>query len=101
MSNPRDLLPLLHNYGSLFLGENAAEVYADKVIGLNHVLPTGAAARYTGGLWVGMYTKTVTYMTMDVKSSLLAAKHTEILTASEGMDGHRYSATIRLKNLKA
>jgi histidinol dehydrogenase len=100
-SNPKSLLPLLHNYGSVFLGENTAEVYADKVIGLNHVLPTGSAARYTGGLWVGMYLKTITHMIVDVKASLLAAKHTEIITAAEGMDGHRYSAAMRSKNLKA
>jgi sulfopropanediol 3-dehydrogenase len=100
-SDPKSLLPLLHNYGSVFLGENTAEVYADKVIGLNHVLPTGATARYTGGLWVGMYLKTVTHMMFDVKASLLAARHTDILTSAEGMDGHRYSAVIRLENLKS
>jgi len=98
-SDPKYLLPLLRNYGSLFLGENAAEVYADKTIGLNHVLPTGRAARYTGGLWVGMYLKSVTHMMMDAKTSLLAAKYTEIVTSFEGMDGHRHSAALRTKYL--
>ena len=51
----------MHDYGALFLGENTCVSYGDKVIGTNHVLPTRGAARYTGGLWVGKYLKTVTY----------------------------------------
>jgi hypothetical protein len=47
-----------------------------------------------------MYLKTVTHMMFDVEASLLAARHTDILTSAEGMDGHRYSAVIRLENLK-
>ncbi|MCK4785900.1 MAG: histidinol dehydrogenase [Desulfobacteraceae bacterium] len=100
-SDPKALLPHLHHYGSLFLGENTAEVYGDKVAGPNHILPTGASARYTGGLWVGTFLKTVTHMMVDVKASLLLAKYTETHTEWEGMDAHRYSAAIRSKNLKA
>jgi len=51
----------MRNYGALFLGEGTCVSYGDKVIGTNHVLPTRGAARYTGGLWVGKYLKTVTY----------------------------------------
>ena len=51
----------MHDYGALFLGENTCVSYGDKVIGTNHVLPTLGAARYTGGLWVGKYLRTVTY----------------------------------------
>ena len=51
----------LRNYGSLFLGEQATVAYGDKAVGTNHVLPTAGAARYTGGLWVGKFLKTVTY----------------------------------------
>lgn len=58
---PREALEKMHNYGALFLGENTCVSYGDKVIGTNHVLPTLGAARYTGGLWVGKYLKTVTY----------------------------------------
>jgi histidinol dehydrogenase/sulfopropanediol 3-dehydrogenase len=98
--NPRALLPLLQNYGSLFLGQNTAEVYADKVAGTNHILPTGAAARYTGGLWVGMFLKVVTHQEVDVKASLKLAKLTENQSTFEGMDAHRYAATVRLRSLK-
>jgi sulfopropanediol 3-dehydrogenase len=98
-ASPRDLLPLLTNYGSLFLGENTAEVYADKIAGPNHVLPTGRAARYTGGLWVGMYLKSITHMETDVAASVKLARHTVAQSTFEGMDGHRFAAAIRLDNL--
>lgn len=58
---PREALAAMRNYGALFLGEGTCVSYGDKVIGTNHTLPTRGAARYTGGLWVGKYLKTVTY----------------------------------------
>jgi histidinol dehydrogenase len=99
-SNPRGVLPLLKNYGSLFLGQNTAEVYADKIAGTNHILPTGAAARYTGGLWVGMFLKVITHQEVDVNASLMLAKYAETQSTFEKMDAHRYAAAVRLKNLK-
>ncbi len=60
-AEPREALDTMRNYGALFLGEGTCVSYGDKVIGTNHVLPTRGAARYTGGLWVGKYLKTVTY----------------------------------------
>ena len=60
-NEPRRALGAMRNYGALFLGEGTCVSYGDKVIGTNHVLPTRGAARYTGGLWVGKYLKTVTY----------------------------------------
>lgn len=99
VEEPRALLPLLENYGSLFLGENTAEVYADKIAGPNHILPTGRAARYTGGLWVGMFLKVITHMETDARASRELAKYAETQAAYEGMDAHRYAATIRLETL--
>ena len=58
---PRKALEALSNYGALFLGEGTCVSYGDKVIGTNHVLPTRRGSRYTGGLWVGKFLKTVTY----------------------------------------
>jgi len=58
---PREALEKMSNYGALFLGEKTCVSYGDKVIGTNHVLPTRKASRYTGGLWVGKYLRTVTY----------------------------------------
>ncbi|MGD9066638.1 MAG: histidinol dehydrogenase, partial [Desulfobacterales bacterium] len=97
---PREVVSLLKNYGSLFIGEDTAEVYADKIAGPNHILPTGAAARYTGGLWVGMFLKVVTHMEVDRPASLKLAKYAETQGAYEGMDAHRFAAAIRIKNLK-
>jgi histidinol dehydrogenase len=89
----------LDNYGSLFIGENTPEVYADKIAGPNHILPTGAAARYTGGLWVGMFLKVITHMEVDTPASIKLARYAETQATYEGMDAHRYAATIRLKDL--
>jgi len=97
---PREVLPLLKHYGSLFIGENTAEVYADKIAGPNHILPTGAAARYTGGLWVGMFSKVITHMEVDAAASLKLARYAQTQGAYEGMDAHRYAAAIRMDNLE-
>jgi histidinol dehydrogenase len=97
--SPRDVLPMLENYGSLFLGEKTPEVYADKIAGPNHILPTGAAARYTGGLWVGMFLKVITHMEVDDQASAKLAKYTVAQSTFEGMDAHRHAAAIRLHDL--
>jgi histidinol dehydrogenase len=98
-AKPREVVALLKHYGSLFIGEDTAEVYADKIAGPNHILPTGAAARYTGGLWVGMFLKVITHMEVDKAASLKLARYAETQGAYEGMDAHRYAAAIRIKNL--
>ncbi|WP_420641541.1 histidinol dehydrogenase [Candidatus Leptofilum sp.] len=98
-SNPREVLPLLTNYGSLFIGEKTPEVYADKIAGPNHILPTGAAARYTGGLWVGMFLKVITHMEVDDDASIELAKYTVTQSTYEGMDAHRHAAAIRLRDM--
>ena len=58
----------LTNYGSLFIGEQTTVAYGDKSIGTNHILPTSRAARYTGGVWVGKFLKTVTWQYMTTGS---------------------------------
>ncbi|KAM0327034.1 hypothetical protein ACHAQA_006157 [Verticillium albo-atrum] len=60
-ASPREALDKMHNYGALFLGPMTCVSYGDKCIGTNHVLPTKGAARFTGGLWVGKFLRTVTY----------------------------------------
>lgn len=97
--NPRDVMAKLTNYGSLFLGELTAEVYADKISGTNHILPTGRCARYTGGLWVGMFLKVITHQTTDLNASLKLARFAETQATFEKMDAHRQAATIRIQQL--
>ena len=64
-ADPRAFALRLRNYGSLFIGELARVVYSDKCVGTNHTLPTMAAGRYTGGLWVGSYVKIATHQWLD------------------------------------
>ncbi len=95
-ANPRQALAAMHNYGALFLGEGTCVSYGDKVIGTNHVLPTRKAARYTGGLWVGKYLRTVTYQ--EVTDPVSSARLGEICGRAarvELFEGHARSGDIR------
>ena len=61
VENSDRIISKLNNYGSLFIGNWAAEVFGDYISGTNHILPTMRAARYTGGVWVGTFLKVVSY----------------------------------------
>ena len=88
----------LTNYGALFLGPMTNVSYGDKVIGTNHTLPTQTAARYTGGLWVGKFLKTVTYQRItDPASSALIGEYCSRLCAIENFAGHKAQADIRVR----
>lgn len=91
----------LRNYGSLFIGELASVVYSDKCSGTNHTLPTMAAGRYTGGLWVGAYVKIATHQWLDESGVLTVAPPAVRQSASEGLEGHRRAAQLRLDRLQA
>ena len=96
----RDLdwyLERLKNYGTLFLGEESTVVYSDKAIGTNHILPTGRAARYTGGLWVGKFMKNVTYQRLEKVGSLNIAPIAGNIARAEGMIAHERSAKVRIR----
>ena len=84
------------NYGSLFLGELSSVVYADKVCGTNHILPTRAAAKYTGGVWVGTFLKVVTYQRIEPQGVEVLAPHCVRQSNQEGLIGHLRSANVRL-----
>jgi sulfopropanediol 3-dehydrogenase len=86
----------LRNYGSLFLGEEATVAYGDKGVGTNHVLPTGGAARYTGGLWVGKFLKTCTYQRLTPAGTRRVAPAIEAISLAEGFAGHARTARMRL-----
>jgi sulfopropanediol 3-dehydrogenase len=88
----------LSNYGSLFLGHNATVVFGDKGIGTNHVLPTGRAARYTGGLWVGKFIKTVTWQKVTDQGNAHVAAPFSAMAEAEGMAGHAASARLRIRD---
>jgi len=90
----------LSNYGSLFIGELASVVYSDKCCGTNHTLPTQAAARYTGGLWVGSYVKICTHQWLEPEAVKAVAPPATRQSATEGMEGHRRAAALRLEMLQ-
>jgi sulfopropanediol 3-dehydrogenase len=93
---PRLALEKMHNYGALFLGAGTCVSYGDKVIGTNHTLPTRGAARYTGGLWVGKYLKTVTYQEVTNSDSSAALGELCGRTARvEFFEGHARSGDVR------
>jgi sulfopropanediol 3-dehydrogenase len=87
----------LGNYGSLFLGSEATVVYGDKAVGTNHVLPTGRAARYTGGLWVGKFLKTVTYQRLTGEGTRAVAPAAAAISDAEQFAGHAITARLRLE----
>lgn len=95
-TEPRRALDEMTQYGALFLGAGTCVSYGDKVIGTNHVLPTRGAARFTGGLWVGKYLKTVTYQEVrNPESSAELGRLCGRASRVELFEGHARSGDIR------
>jgi sulfopropanediol 3-dehydrogenase len=95
--DPRWFLDRMTNYGSLFLGKETNVAYGDKVIGTNHTLPTKRAARYTGGLWVGKFLKTVTYQEVTPEATAMIGEYCSRLCAIENFTGHKEQADLRVR----
>ncbi len=95
----RDLdwwLARLTNYGSLFLGEETTVAFGDKASGPNHILPTKGAARYSGGLSVHKFMKTLTWQRMTREANRELAQVTARISRLEGMEAHARTADDRL-----
>jgi sulfopropanediol 3-dehydrogenase len=95
----RDLdwwLANLSCYGSLFLGEETTVAFGDKASGPNHILPTKGAARYSGGLSVHKFIKTVTWQRMTREANRDIAPVTARISRLEGMEAHARTADERL-----
>ena len=95
VKNPRKYLNKLRNYGSLFLGPYSAVAFGDYCSGPNHVLPTSKTARYTGGLSVKDFLKTLTYQQITKKGVKKLSKTVIELASVEGLDAHKKSVEIR------
>jgi sulfopropanediol 3-dehydrogenase len=96
--DPDYFLANMTNYGALFLGPRTNVSYGDKVIGTNHTLPTKKSARYTGGLWVGKFLKTVTYQkVLTDEASARIGEYCSRLCMLEGFAGHAEQANIRVR----
>jgi sulfopropanediol 3-dehydrogenase len=83
-------------YGSLFIGEETTVAYGDKASGPNHVLPTKGAARYSGGLSVHKFMKTLTWQRMNRQAARDIGEITARISRLEGMEGHARTADDRL-----
>jgi sulfopropanediol 3-dehydrogenase len=94
---PRFFLDEMTNYGALFLGPETNVAYGDKVIGTNHTLPTKGAGRYTGGLWVGKFLKTVTYQECTPEASAMIGEYGSRLCEIEGFWAHKAQADLRVR----
>ena len=95
----RDLdwwLARLTCYGSLFLGEETTVAFGDKASGPNHILPTKGAARYSGGLSVHKFMKTLTWQRMSRDATRTIAEVTARISRLEGMEAHARTADDRL-----
>ena len=99
-ADPRWYLERMSNYGALFLGEATTVAYGDKTIGTNHILPTGGAARYTGGLWVGKFLKTVTFQECDDAASAMIGEICARQCRIENFEGHARSCDVRVEKYR-
>ena len=96
--DPDYFLERMRNYGALFLGPRTNVAFGDKVIGTNHTLPTKKAARYTGGLWVGKFLKTVTYQrVLTDEAAATIGEYCSRLCMLEGFAGHAEQANVRVR----
>ena len=87
----------LKNYGSLFIGEETTVAYGDKCSGTNHILPTKGAGKYTGGLFVGKFIKTLSFQRMTKESTKEVGSAAARISRYEGMEAHARTGDVRLK----
>jgi len=87
----------LKNYGSLFIGEETTVAYGDKCSGTNHILPTKGAGKYTGGLFVGKFIKTLSFQRMTKQSTKEVGAAAARISRYEGMEAHARTGDARLR----
>ncbi len=98
IKNPNKIIPKLKNYGSLFIGDDSAEVFGDYCSGTNHILPTNYASKYTGSLSPLDFVKIVTFQKINKKNKKAVKnliKVSSTLAEVEGLDAHKKAAEIR------
>lgn len=86
---------LFRNYGGLFIGNYAAEVLGDYATGTNHTLPTSGAGRYTGGVFVGTFLKTLSYEYLTDEGFKQVKDATKKMATGEGLTAHRRAIEVR------
>jgi histidinol dehydrogenase len=96
LREPRVWLGRVECAGSVFLGDWAPEALGDYCSGTNHVLPTGGAARYTGGLSVASFQTAITVQQVDRAGIAAIGPCAVELASAEGLDAHRNAVALRL-----
>jgi len=91
-------LSLVQNAGSIFVGDYSAQAAGDYASGPNHVLPTGGAARFRGGLSVMDFVKLITVQELSAKGLNRIAPTAVRLAATEGLHAHAASISVRCAN---
>ena len=100
VENPGLYIPALKNYGTLFIGNYAAEVLGDYSSGLNHTLPTGGAARYTGGLSIRDFVKVQTTLRTNQEGIAQIGAEASRLARLEGLSAHANAVALRMNRGK-
>lgn len=95
LENSEAVTDKLHNFGSLFIGQETGEVFGDYASGTNHTLPTVRAARYTGGVWAGTFLKVCTYQHYNKSAMHETAPLVSRMARGEGLIGHARAAELR------
>lgn len=97
--NPRELLPLLDNAGSIFLGDWSPESAGDYASGTNHVLPTYGYTKTYSSLGLADFSKRMTVQELTADGLKNLAPTVEIMADAEGLDAHKRAVTIRVEKL--
>lgn len=93
--NNDELINKIHNYGSLFIGENAPVAFGDYISGTNHILPTMSCARFSSGVWAGLFVKVTSFQKLTGEGAAGLADACSHLAGVEGLKAHQRSADRR------
>lgn len=93
VSDPDSLMARLRHYGSIFVGPDSAEAFADYGAGPNHVLPTGGGARFQSGLSVSTFMRSPTWLRLERPDLLV--EDTTLIARLEGLEAHARAAMAR------
>ena len=90
----------LKNAGSVFIGNFSPETLGDYASGTNHTLPTGGFARQYSGVNLDSFLKSITFQKITKDGIKNIGPHVELLADAEGLDAHKMSVTLRLKEIQ-
>jgi len=99
MENYSELVPLVHNAGSVFLGLYSCESAGDYASGTNHTLPTNGYAKAYSGVNLDSFIRKVTFQELTAQGIRRLGPAIETMAAAELLDGHKNAVSVRLKEV--